>query len=335
MGVLVSGQWQDRWYDTDGTQGRFIRPTSQFRNWVTPDGGPGPTCKGGFKAEAGRYHLYVSLACPWSHRCTLSFSVRSRDLPTSSRCPLSIGERAPRVGSSRTAPASYPILSLAHALFTKSTGRRRMATQRQVTVPVLLDKQTKEIVSNESSEIIRMMNSAFDRAGGAKAATIIQRFCERRSIRSTLTSTRTSTTGFTEPASRPRRPLTKRRSFRFLKPLTSSEKALGSPEIFVRCANNRSGLEVVSDVGTVRLRLWRTFQVQLAKAVRVPQSFCLHERSLSSGPTKKRSTVDFAHIKRHYYESHAAINPSRVVPLGPPIDFERPHGRDRRFVAFD
>ena len=68
MGLLINGQWSDQWYDTDSTEGRFVRSEAQFRNWVTADGSPGPTGRGGFPAEAGRYHLYVSLACPWAHR---------------------------------------------------------------------------------------------------------------------------------------------------------------------------------------------------------------------------------------------------------------------------
>src|SRR3954447_18518352 len=72
MGLLVDGVWQDAWYDTAQTGGRFVRQETQFRNWVTPDGAPGPTGEGGFRAEPGRYHLYVSLACPWAHR-TLIF----------------------------------------------------------------------------------------------------------------------------------------------------------------------------------------------------------------------------------------------------------------------
>ena len=82
MGLLIDGKWHDQWYDTKSTQGEFVRKAPQFRNWVTPDGAPGPSGKGGFKAEAGRYHLYVSLACPWAHR-TLIFrklkGLESRD----------------------------------------------------------------------------------------------------------------------------------------------------------------------------------------------------------------------------------------------------------------
>jgi putative glutathione S-transferase len=163
VGVMVSGQWQDRWYDTERMQGRFVRSTSQFRNWVAPDGSPGPTGRGGFTAEAGRYHLYVSLACPWSHRTLIFRAIKGlSDIITLSVVHLRMGaegwtfEDGPGVVPDPIfgARALYEIYKASAPSYTG-----------QVTVPVFLDKQTKEIVSNESSEIIRMMNSAFNRAG--------------------------------------------------------------------------------------------------------------------------------------------------------------------------
>jgi glutathionyl-hydroquinone reductase len=160
---MVCGQWHDRWYDTERMQGRFVRPTSQFRNWVTPDGSPGPTGRSGFKALAGRYHLYVSLACPWSHRTLIFRAVKGlSDIVTLSVVHWRMGaegwtfEDGPGV-------VRDPIFG-AHALY-EIYKASAPAYTGQVTVPVLLDKQTKEIVSNESSEIIRMMNSAFARVG--------------------------------------------------------------------------------------------------------------------------------------------------------------------------
>jgi glutathionyl-hydroquinone reductase len=144
-------------------QGRFVRPTSQFRNWVTPDGGPGPTGRSGFTAEAGRYHLYVSLACPWSHRTLIFRAIKGlSDIVTLSVVHWRMGaegwtfEDGPGIVPDPIfgARALYDIYKASAPTYTG-----------QVTVPVLMDKQTKEIVSNESSEIIRMMNSAFDYVG--------------------------------------------------------------------------------------------------------------------------------------------------------------------------
>jgi putative glutathione S-transferase len=161
MGLLVEGKWTDRWYDTSASGGRFVRQESAFRNWITPDGAPGPTGKGGFAAARGRYHLYVSLACPWAHRTLIFRALKGLE----SAISLSVVnwlmgdqgwtfEPAPGVipDSVSGAKRLYEIYLRANPTY---TGR--------VTVPVLWDKQTGEIVSNESSEIIRMFNSAFDK----------------------------------------------------------------------------------------------------------------------------------------------------------------------------
>ena len=163
MGVMESGQWHDNWYDTGVSQGRFVRPTSQFRNWVTSDGAPGPNGSGGYKAEPGRYHLYVSLACPWSHRTIIFRALKGlsgiisvsivhwlmgADGWTFTEGPGVVAD--PIVGARRL----YDIYKAAIPTYSG-----------QVTVPLLWDRQTRAIVSNESSDIIRMMNSAFDTVG--------------------------------------------------------------------------------------------------------------------------------------------------------------------------
>src|SRR4051794_28695960 len=160
MGLLIDGVWQDAWYDTKSTGGRFVRKDSAFRSWVTPEGSPGPTGQGGLKAEPGRYHLYVSLACPWAHRTlvfralkrlndVISVSVVSPHMGqagwTFDRCEGSSGDA---VNRTRTLAELYLIA------VPRFTGR--------VTVPVLWDKERSTIVNNESSEIIRMLNQAFD-----------------------------------------------------------------------------------------------------------------------------------------------------------------------------
>ncbi|MEO0374912.1 MAG: hypothetical protein AAF329_09865, partial [Cyanobacteria bacterium P01_A01_bin.17] len=163
MGLLVDGVWQDKWYDTSETGGRFVRKDAQFRNWITADGAPGPTGSSGFKAESGRYHLYVSYACPWAHR-TLIFRLL-KGLEES--IPVSVvhwlmGEHGWTFEAGEGVIAD-PLFNakFAHEIYTHAnpnyTGR--------VTVPILWDKQTQTIVNNESSEIIRMFNSAFDSAG--------------------------------------------------------------------------------------------------------------------------------------------------------------------------
>jgi putative glutathione S-transferase len=161
MGLLIDGVWRDQWYDTKSTGGAFKRQEAQFRNWVTPDGAPGPSGDGGFKAESGRYHLFVSHACPWANRTMIFRSSRGWRIISASRSciptcwamagpstPISTGPRATRsFGSS----------------FMREIYQRAVPdVTTRVTVPVLWDTETGRIVSNESAEIIRMFNSAFD-----------------------------------------------------------------------------------------------------------------------------------------------------------------------------
>ena len=163
MGLLVHGKWVDRWYDTDGHKGHFVRSAAQFRNWVTPDGSPGPSGRGGFMAEPGRYHLYVSLACPWANRTLIFRHLKGLE----EMIGLSVVhwymtnhgwtfQRGDGVIPDPLFNAQYLHQVYTHAASDYS-GR--------VTVPVLWDKQEETVVSNESSEIIRMFNSAFDGIG--------------------------------------------------------------------------------------------------------------------------------------------------------------------------
>src|SRR5690606_23516357 len=165
MGLLIEGQWTDQWYDTKSTGGRFVRSEAQFRNWITPDGAPGPSGEGGFKAEPGRYHLYVSLACPWAHRTLIFRAIKQLDsmISVSVVNPL-MGRHGWTFDPDEGVVADHVNrASYLHQLYTLAqpgyTGR--------VTVPVLWDKQRRTIVNNESSEIIRMLNDAFDGVGAA------------------------------------------------------------------------------------------------------------------------------------------------------------------------
>ncbi|MFQ5346860.1 MAG: glutathione S-transferase family protein, partial [Rhodothalassiaceae bacterium] len=161
MGLLVEGKWQDKWYDTKKSGGRFVRPETQFRNRVTADG------SSGFKAEAGRYHLYVSYACPWAHRALIMRALKGLE----ELIPVSVvhwqmddeGWRFDPSVPGATPDHLYGAERL-HQIYTRAkpdyTGR--------VTVPVLWDRKTETIVNNESAEIMRMLNSAFDALPGVR-----------------------------------------------------------------------------------------------------------------------------------------------------------------------
>lgn len=163
MGLLIDGKWHDQWYDTKSSGGRFIRSESQFRNWITADGCPGPSGEGGFKAEPGRYHLYVSLACPWAHRTLIMRALKGlEDMISVSVVHWLMREdgwtftNGPGVVPDNLNNAEY-LHQVYTAAQTDYSGR--------VTVPILWDKQQGIIVNNESSEIIRILTGAFDEVG--------------------------------------------------------------------------------------------------------------------------------------------------------------------------
>jgi putative glutathione S-transferase len=163
MGLLQEGKWVDRWYQTKDTGGRFVRKSASFRNWITPDGNAGPSGTGGFKAEIGRYHLYVSLACPWAHRTLILRSLKGLESSVSVSVVhwFMAGDGWTFEPGEDVIPDKINGFNFLHQVYTAAapdySGR--------VTVPVLWDKKSKTIVSNESSEIIRMLNNAFDDLG--------------------------------------------------------------------------------------------------------------------------------------------------------------------------
>ena len=162
MGQLVKGEWHDEWYDTDSTGGKFVRDTSKFRNWITADGSPGPSGEGGFAAQSGRYHLYVSLACPWAHRTLIMRRLKglTDHIGLSVVHPEMLSEgwelRSDYPGATGDDLYGLPFL---RDLYTKADPE----VSGRVTVPVLWDKERETIVSNESAEIIRMFNSRLRR----------------------------------------------------------------------------------------------------------------------------------------------------------------------------
>ena len=161
MGQLIDGKWSSEWYDTKSTGGAFKRDTSRYRNWVTPDGASGPSGEGGFAAESGRYHLYVSYACPWAHRTLIFRALKGLEdhIGVSAVHPDMLENgwefRSDFDGATGDALHGFDFM---HQVYTKAD---KQASGR-VTVPVLWDRQRRTIVSNESAEIIRMLNSAFD-----------------------------------------------------------------------------------------------------------------------------------------------------------------------------
>jgi putative glutathione S-transferase len=316
MGLLVDGVWQDKWYDTDSQQGRFVRSESRFRNWVTADGAPGPSGEGGFKAEAGRYHLYVSYACPWAHRTLIFRALKGLESMISlSVVNWHMGERGwtfdpgPRVIPDPIHGAET-MAEVYVAADSRYTGR--------VTVPVLWDRQRNTIVSNESSEIIRMLNSAFDGIGAkpgdyypadlrAEIDGLNARIYDRVNNGVYKAGFATRQEAYEEAL----HPL--------FETLDWLEARLGSQRYL--CG------ERVTEAD------WRLFTTLLRFDPVYVGHFKCNLRRIADYPALSRyladllgfpgvrATVHLDHIKQHYYGSHKTINPTGVVPLGPQLDW--------------
>ena len=324
MGLLVDGQWQDKWYDTESSGGRFEREDAGFRNWVTVDGSAGPSSVGGFKAEANRYHLYVSLACPWAHRTLIYRKLKGlEDIISLSVVHPFMGENGWTFAAGEGVIAD-PInnASYAYEIYIAAkpdyTGR--------VTVPILWDKQTNTIVSNESSEIIRMFNSAFDEVGALAGdflpTALLTEIDEINAFVYSAINNGVYKAGFATTQSA------------YESAVTELFDALDTLE--VRLADQR--YLVGSTITEADWRLFTTlvrfdavyvghFKCNLHRIIDYPNLWgYLRDLYQVSGIAE---TVNMTHIKQHYYTSHANINPTRIIPAGPVIDFNESHDRTR------
>ena len=317
MGLLVNGEWQDKWYDTKSNGGKFIRQDSAFRNWITADGSPGPSGIGGFKAEAGRYHLFVSNACPWAHRTMIFRKLKNLEsfIGLTAVAPLMLKD-------GWTFDRPEPILGTL-CLWQIYTAAKHDYTGR-VTVPVLWDKQTKTIVSNESSEIIRMFNSAFNTLTGSvddfypqNLQTDIDKINAK--IYDTINNGVYKAGFATSPEA-------------YKDAVTALFESLN--EIEEHLSENRylAGNQLTEAD-------WRLFTTLIRfDAVYVGHFKCnirrIEDYPALSGYLRDlyqypgiAETVNMIEIKHHYYGSHETINPSGIVPAGPQLDFGRPHDR--------
>ncbi len=328
MGLLVDGKWQDRWYDTKESGGRFIRSDSSFRNWVTADGSAGPTGEGGFRAEPGRYHLYVSLACPWAHRTLIFRELKGlQPLIDVSVVHWHMADRGWTFEADAAATGDRLFgTEYLHQIYTKAdpayTGR--------VTVPVLFDKERRTIVSNESAEIIRMMNAAFDGVGAtpgdywpARLRPEIEKVNER--VYDTVNNG-VYKAGFATTQEAYEEAVTALfESLDWLDDRLARQRYLAGDRV----------TEADWRLFTTLVRFDPVyvghFKCNLRRLVDYP-SLWAYARELYQWPGVA-GTVNMTHIKQHYYGSHGSINPTGIVPIGPVIDFEAPHGRERLAAA--
>ncbi|BFM09390.1 glutathione S-transferase family protein [Halioxenophilus aromaticivorans] len=317
MGLLVEGQWQDKWYDTESSGGRFRRESSKFRNWVTASGEPGPNGDSGFKAESGRYHLYVALACPWANRTLIFRSIKSLadviDVSIVHPHMLENGWSFDTWG-----PAKGDQLfgsQYLHEVYTRAdaqyTGR--------VTVPVLWDKQRETIVSNESADIIRMFNGEFNAITGNTddyyPPALRTEIDEINDLVYHNVNNGVYKAGFatTQEAYE--------QAFEALfTTLDQLESRLGAHEYLVGNQITEADWRLFTTLVRFDAVYVGHFKCNLKRIADYPAlSRYLEQLYFVPGVAE---TVHLEHIKQHYYYSHKNINPTQVVPKGPRLPFE-------------
>ena len=324
MGLLQNGQWVDSWYDTKSTQGRFVRSTAQFRNWITSDGSPGPSGIGGFKAEEGRYHLYVSLACPWAHRTLIFRSLKGLGKMIShSVVHWYMAENGWTFQTTDgVLPDNINNADFLHQVYTSA----KPDYSGRVTVPVLWDKENNTIVSNESSEIIRMFNNAFNGIG-ANLEDFYPRELQQEIDEINTRVYETLNNGVYKSG--------------FATTQQAYEEAIGPLFATLDWLDERLSNHRFLMGDQITEADWRLFTTLVRfDPVYVGHFKCNLRRIADftnlSGYVRDlyqqpgiAATVNMEHIKNHYYASHETINPSRVVPVGPHTDFTLPHNRSK------
>lgn len=324
MGLLVDGIWHDQWYDTSATGGRFVRPRTRFRNWVTPDGSAGPSGSGGFAAEPGRYHLYVSLACPWAHRTLIMRALKGLEEHVSiSVVHWRMGSRGWTFDDGPGVIAD-PVLG-ARCLYEVYLAADRSYTGR-VTTPLLWDKRSATIVNNESSEIIRMFNSAFD-AVGARAGDYYP--AELREVIDALNARiyETVNDGVYKAGFATTQQAYKDAYAALFETLDWLDERFGGRRYLCGERVTEADLRLLTTLLRFDLVYYSHFKCNARRIADYP-NLSGYTRDLYQLPGVA-ATFDAGHIKRHYYESHRTLNPNGVVPLGPAIDFTAPHDRAR------
>jgi putative glutathione S-transferase len=322
MSLMVNGKLQDGWYETETESGEFIRQDSQFRNWITPDGQPGPSGESGFAAEPGRYHLYVSYACPWAHRTLIFRELKKlQDI-------ISVTVVHPHMGPEGWNFGDYPGatgdtlygFNYLHQAYTLV----QPDYSGIVTVPVLWDKQRHTIVNNESSEIIRMLNQAFDVWGDANVDFYPEPLrAEIDAINELLydnVNNGVYRVGFAREQGAYDRALDT-----LFATLDELESRLTTQRYLVGRQLTEADWRLFVTLIRFDAVYVGHFKCNLRRIADYP-NLSNYVRELYQMPGIAE-TVNLMHIKQHYYYSHTDINPGRIVPKGPELDFETAHNR--------
>ncbi|NKB51166.1 MAG: glutathione S-transferase family protein [Rhizobiaceae bacterium] len=325
MGVLVEGKWQDQLPATKDSGGKFVRVDAGFRNWITENGDAGPSGVGGFKAEADRYHLYISHACPWANRTAIFRKLMGlEDIISLSVVDHFMGNEGwtfEEAGGDETRDHLFGSSHL-HQIYTKAksdyTGR--------VSVPVLWDKKQQTIVSNESSEIIRMFNSAFNEITGNQldyypVANRDEIDAVNQRVYDTLNNGVYECGFATTQAAYEVAFAPLFETLDWLEDILSGQAYLAGDQI------SEADWRLFSTLVRFDPVYVSHFKCNKKRIADYP-NLSNYTRQLYQWPGVAE-TIDLHHIKSHYFGSHESINPTRIVPVGPQVDYSAPHDRDR------
>ncbi len=319
MGLLIDGTWHDKWYDTDSTGGRFVRSDAQFRNWVTADGAAGPSGEGGFKAQPGRYHLYVSLACPWANRTLIFRALKGLE------SMISVSVVNPYMGSNgwtfEPAPGVVPDPVGNVQYLYEVYLRANPGYSGRVTVPVLWDLERNVIVNNESADIIRMLNSAFDdvgaRPGDYAPAELLADIDAVNARVYDAENNGVYKTGFATDQS-----VYEEEVVNLFTCLDELEALLGRQRYLVGDRITEADWRLFTTLIRFDPVYYGHFKCNLKRLVDY-RNLWDYTRELYQVPGVA-ATINFDHIKQHYYRSHHSINPNGIVPKGPTLDLSAP-----------
>lgn len=324
MGLLIDGEWHDKWYDTDATGGQFERSASKFRNWVTADGSAGPSGKSGFPAQSGRYHLYVSYACPWAHRTLIFRALKGL---------------TPHIGVSVVHPDMLQDGWTFATDFEGATGDALTGESYlrdiyikadphfsgRVTVPVLWDKERNTIVSNESAEIILMLNNAFDHIAGdtedyspaylhAQIGQVNQRVYD------------TVNNGVYKAGFATTQEAYDNAVHRLFDSLDWLEGILSHNRFLIGNTLTEADWRLFTTLVRFDLVYHTHFKCNHKRLTDYPNLWAYTRQLYQHAGVAE--TVHFDHIVRHYYYSQKTVNPHQIIPINPTVDFNMPHGRD-------
>ncbi|QPC44253.1 glutathione S-transferase family protein [Kaustia mangrovi] len=323
MGLLIDGEWHANPEKTSSTGGRYVRAQSKFRNWITADGAPGPSGEGGFPAASGRYHLYVAWACPWAHRTLIFRTLKGLEphIGLSIVDPV-MGEEG-WVFSDRedTIPDTANGASRLYEVYLRAdpdyTGR--------VSVPVLWDTERQTVVNNESAEIIRMFNTAFDDITGNRTDYYPAHLrAEIDAINDTVYETVNN--GVYRAG--------------FATTQDAYEEAFMALFATLDKLEDRLSRQRYLVGGEITEADWRLFTTLLRFDPVYVGHFKCNRKRIADYPNLHgylrelyqwpgiAETVNMAQTKLHYYASHRQVNPTGIVPLGPELDLASPHGRE-------